>query len=666
MNRKIFLYVFILLISFLLNINQLSAQTSLKVPSIFSDNMILQRNIKILFWGTAAPGIPVTVKIDDSEFKGAADKDGRWKISAGEMKAGGPHSIEITDGKSSIKFSNVLIGDVWLCSGQSNMNMPLAGWGRIKNYKEEIAAADYPEIRLLTVPLTLAPEPLSDVKTDGWKICTPENIREFSAAAYFFGREIYKTEKIPIGLLHSSKGGTPVESWMSRENLKEFPEFDKKINFVTDSEGTEKYARLDRQFKINFKEWIAKLNKAEEGLNEADSWYAENVDDSGWMDCNVPGIIENNGLKNFDGVVWFRKEIDLPESWAGQKIHLSLGPVDDMDITYFNGEKIGQQDSKNNPSEYDVPAGLVKTGRNIIAVRVIDLSGNGGIWGLPSEIFIRNEDGNEIPLTGIWKMKSSVDLKTLPKQPARPNLDRYPIVLFNGMINPLIPFGIKGAIWYQGESNAERAYQYRELFPRMIKEWREKWGEGDFPFYFVQLARYKSLKAQPADDSWAELREAQAKALSLPNTGMVVIIETGDSLNVHPKDKQIVGRRLALIALHNVYGENVEYSGPVYKSMEIRDGRIILGFDHIGGGLTTKDGEELKGFAIAGADRKFVWAEAKIVDDKVVVWNENITKPVAVRYAWASFPVCNLTNKAGLPAGPFRTDDWPGITINKK
>ena len=314
------------------------------------------------------------------------------------------------------------------------------------------------------------------------------------------------------------------------------------------------------------------------------------------------------------------------------------------------------------PREYIIPSDLLKAGKNVVAVQAIDIVGYGGFWGKPQQMRLESETGNSIFLTGDWSYSKGIELKDLPRRPQPPTSPNRPTVLYNAMVHPLIPYAIRGAIWYQGESNAERAYQYRTLFPTMIRDWRKNWGQGNFPFYFVQLANFLSVQPEPVDDTWAELREAQLMTLSESNTGMAVIIDVGEANNIHPKNKQDVGKRLALIARNKVYGENIAYSGPIYKSMTVEGNSIHLSFDHVDGGLITRDNEILTGFAIAGADEKFHWADAKIDGETVVVSNLEVTEPVAVRYAWATNPVCNLYNKAGLPASPFRTDSWPGIT----
>ncbi|MGB9624270.1 MAG: sialate O-acetylesterase [Phycisphaerae bacterium] len=481
----------------------LPAAAAVKLPAVIGDNMVLQRDMKVPIWGTADPGEKVTVTIGDQKAATTAGADGRWMVRLDPLKAGGPFEMTVA-GNNKITLKDILVGEVWVCSGQSNMAMTVKA---AANAHEEISAAKYPDIRLFTVARKVAATPQSDTQ-GSWVRCSPETVGDFSAAAYYFGRHLYRELDVPIGLIHSSWGGTPAEAWTSRSTL------------------------------------------------EAD-----------------PAL----------------KAI-----------------VDRWDEQIANARRAG------NAAENKRPAAR--------------------------------------------GAKPPADLAASPGRPSS---------LYNGMIQPLIPYAIRGAIWYQGEANAGRAYQYRKLFPAMIQDWRKAWGQGDFPFLFVQLANFQPTKPEPSDSTWAELREAQTMTLSLPKTGMAVIIDIGEAKDIHPKNKQDVGKRLALAALAIAYGKDVAYSGPMYDSMKIEGDRIRLTFKHVDGGLVAKDGK-LKGFAIAGADRKFVWAEAQIDGDTVVVHSDKVARPVAVRYAWADNPECNLYNKAGLPASPFRTDDWPGVTATAK
>ena len=644
--------------------------SELKLPAIFSDNMVIQRDRKIPIWGWAKPSERVTVTFCSQQVEAVSDKNGNWIVELGPFSAGGPFEMEIS-GDKKIILKNVMIGDVWLCSGQSNMEMTVGGAGQVNNYQKEMAEAKYPNIRFFAVAHTKSDIPAKDVTGSGWMECSPQSVEKFSATAYFFGRHIHKHLNVPVGLICSTWGGTPVETWISKDSIKTHPDFKSLIK-----EMDSKPMDLDEAKKEYEKElslFAKEIDNKDLGIREGDeNWANPFYNDSDWKTMQIPHIWETMGYPNFDGVVWFRKDVDIPSSWAGRDLIISLGAVDDEDISWFNGKMIGKNRIWYISRAYKIPCSIVKPGRNVIAVRVLDTGGNGGMGGEPEQLKLEVKDNKgekAIPLTGLWKYKVSVNLKSLKiSPPINPESKIRPSILYNGMIAPLIPYGIRGVIWYQGESNATRAFQYRRLFQMLIQDWRRHWKGEDFPFLFVQLASFKAVQPEPEEDDWAELREAQTMALSLPNTGMAVTIDIGDAKDVHPKNKQDVGNRLALAARAIAYGENVVYSGPIYKkgSMEIEGNKIRLGFNHTGGGLIVKDGGELKGFAVAGNDKNFYWANAKIEEDTVVVSSEKVKKPVAVRYGWAANPICNFYNKENLPASPFRTDKWKGLTEGNK
>ena len=570
-------------------------------------------------------------------------------------RAGGPYELTLTDGQKLV-LENVMIGEVWICSGQSNMEMPLEGWGKIMNYKKEVSAADHPNIRLLHVEHVTSTQPESDIKVrdNGWQVCSPQTIPNFSATAYFFGREISEKQNVPVGLIHTSWGGTNVESWISGKVLQEMPDFS---NVVEEVRAMPDKTAMKAEYLKTLEAWN---NRVDEGFAAGKPVRAEvSLDDSNWAKMKFPGMVEEQGLNGFDGLIWLRRTVDIPASWAGKKVQLILGTIDDNDITYWNGQEVGRTTGYTIQRNYTVPGKLVKAGQLSLAIRIVD---TGGGCGMPNDLYLRSANGEQISLAGEWKYQVAADARKEGMPPKdmseNPNL---PTSLYNAMIHPLVPYGIRGAIWYQGENNASRAYQYRELFPLVIENWRKDWGK-DFPFYFVQLANFKPVSPEPVDSDWAELREAQTRTLSVANTGMAVIIDKGEANDIHPKDKQAVGHRLALIARAKTYGEQIPYSGPMYHSYEVDGDKIILSFDHTEGGLKSGDGKALQGFSIAGRDHKFHWAKAEIQGDKIVVSSPEVLYPVAVRYGWADNPVCNLYNGAGLPASPFRTDDWKGVT----
>ena len=646
-----------------------STQAAVRVPALVGNNMVLQQEKKVRIWGWAEPNEKVTLTFANQKAEATADAQGHWQTFIGPLKAGGPFEMTLI-ASNTLTFKNILVGEVWVCSGQSNMEWPLVN---SKNGAEAVAQANYPEIRLFTVQKATSETKLDDVKGQ-WVPTTPDSVGQFSAVGYYFGRELYQKLKVPVGLIHTSWGGTPAEAWTSNEALVTSAE----MQPILDRYQQSLKSLPDRQkdFQTRLVEWIKK-NLYEDPGNKGEALgYADpQASTSDWNTINLPQFFETAGMK-MDGAVWVRKEVDVPASWAGQPLQLSLAAIDDYDTTYFNGTKVGGigWDTPNSyivQRHYEVPAALVRPGRNVIAVRVFDSAGEGGFG--PGTMSLKPAgSGNEsITLGGQWNYK--IELELTPKTPdwgSRPEApgptnQNSPSVLYNAMIAPLTPYAIRGAIWYQGESNAGRAYQYRTLFPMMIRNWRSAWGEGDFPFYFVQLANWQPIKDQPGESEWAELREAQTWTLREPQTGMAVIIDIGDTNDIHPRNKLDVGQRLALWALANTYGQKGEYSGPLFEKFKVEGDKIKVTFSHAEG-LKTSDGSMPKGFAIAGEDHKFVWAEAKIEGNSVVVWSKDVMKPVAVRYAWADNPICNLFNKLNLPASPFRTDDWPGVTISRK
>ena len=650
MRNKCILFAALLMLS-----GAISAKVVL--PPMFSYKMVLQQQADAPIWGEAKPmkTVKVTTSWDGKTYETQADKEGKWKLSVRTPEAGGPYELTLTDGQKLV-LKNVMIGEVWICSGQSNMEMPLEGWGKIMNYKKEVSAADHPNIRLLHVEHVTSTQPESDIKVrdNGWQVCSPQTIPNFSATAYFFGREISEKQNVPVGLIHTSWGGTNVESWISGKVLQEMPDFS---NVVEEVRAMPDKTAMKAEYLKTLEAWN---NRVDEGFAAGKPVRAEvSLDDSNWAKMKFPGMVEEQGLNGFDGLIWLRRTVDIPASWAGKKVQLILGTIDDNDITYWNGQEVGRTTGYTIQRNYTVPGKLVKAGQLSLAIRIVD---TGGGCGMPNDLYLRSANGEQISLAGEWKYQVAADARKEGMPPKdmseNPNL---PTSLYNAMIHPLVPYGIRGAIWYQGENNASRAYQYRELFPLVIENWRKDWGK-DFPFYFVQLANFKPVSPEPVDSDWAELREAQTRTLSVANTGMAVIIDKGEANDIHPKDKQAVGHRLALIARAKTYGEQIPYSGPMYHSYEVDGDKIILSFDHTEGGLKSGDGKALQGFSIAGRDHKFHWAKAEIQGDKIVVSSPEVLYPVAVRYGWSDNPVCNLYNGAGLPASPFRTDDWKGVT----
>ena len=631
------------------------AVADVKLPAVIGDSMVLQRGGEVAIWGWADAGEEVKVRgswsrLFDGEKKTVADADGKWQVMLKTSGAGGPYTVTIT-GNNEIVLKDILVGEVWVCSGQSNMEWPM---GRVDNAEAEIAVADYPKIRLFTVAKNINPTPVEDC-TGSWAACTPESVQLFSAVGYYFGKKLQEELKVPVGLINTSWGGTVAESWTKREVIEEFGEFDDKLKAIDDE--LEKGIPTDAEFAQQIKEWQEGADALDVGVGE--SWHGEVFDDSAWGDMETPKSWDSEELKGFDGIVWNRKTIEIPAAWNGKELVVELGWIDDEDITWFNGKEIGRTANWKAVRKYAVPADLVKEGKNIIAVKTIDNGGGGGFHSAPDamKIYPKGKKDKAISLAGTWKYKVSVNIKKLPPKPLKTPLHvNMPTMLYNGMISPLVPYGIKGAIWYQGESNIGRDEQYSRLFPAMIQNWRDDWGRGDFPFYYVQIAPfvYGNLDA-PAS---AFLREAQMQTLAYKNVGMAVTMDIANVYNIHPRNKLDVGNRLALWALAKDYGRTeLAYSGPIYKSKLVEGGKIRLKFDYVNGGLVAKDGE-LTHFAIAGYDEKFVPAKAVIDGDTIVVSSEDVPVPVAVRYGFTNSAEPNLFNKAGLPASSFRTDSW--------
>lgn len=651
-----------------------AAWAEVKLAPLFQDHMVLQREREVPVWGTADPGEEVTVIVAEQGKRAVADEKGKWQVRLDPLRAGGPWGVEVKGKASAVKLQDVLVGDVWVCSGQSNMDMRVVD---CRDGAGEASRAHYPQIRLLKVPIRPAAEEQSETAGQ-WAVCSPTTVGDFSGAAYFFGREIHQKLNVPIGLIQSAVGGTPAESWTPVEELAKHPET--KPILEQWQKELAVYPQAKAAYDKQLAEWTEKYQKEPENAAETKGWAKPEFAASDWPTMKVPQHWQRVGLKH-NGTVWFRKEVDVPAEWAGHDLVVELGRIDDCDQTYFNGQRIGQT-WRDNPwavfvhRKYTVPGKLVKAGRNVVAVRVFDTGGDGGFAAEAGQMKVSSatEPGEPIPLEGEWRyqVEQAMRIPPMPAEPRGPANAWTPGTLWNGMVRPLVPYAIRGAIWYQGESNAGKAEQYQTLFPAMIAAWRERWGQGDFPFYFVQLANFgiwKADPAEPADSVWAELREAQSRTWErVPNTGMAVAIDIGDAVDIHPKNKQDVGRRLALAALANTYGrQELAFTGPILQRVDTEGRKVRLRFRPGAERLDLKGGSDVKGFAVAGEDKVFHRAEAYVEGhDTVVVYSDKVERPVAVRYGWADNPTVNLYNSAGLPASPFRTDSWPGVTTGKR
>ena len=637
-------------ILFLIFIIATSTFCQVKLPKLISDGMVLQRDINVRIWGWASDGEKITIHFVDSTYQTNTNQNGEWEVELSKLKAGGPYVMKI-DASNSITINDIMIGDVWVCSGQSNMEHSLGSFDWV--YKKEITNSTNKYIREFHVPQKYDFNVTQkDLQSGSWKIANPENVVNFSAVAYFFGKAMYEKYKVPVGLINSSLGGSPVESWISEDALKTFPAYYNEARLFRDSSLIEKIETSDSK-RINA--WYNLSSKIDEGYKNQNSWRDPSLDDSNWLTMKIPGYWADTKVGFLNGVVWFRKKVNIPASMVGKNAKIILGRIVDADSVFINGKFVGNTTYLYPRRRYDIPAGVLREGENTIVIRVVNSSDRGGfVFDKPYQIQTENDT---IDLKGEWKFKVGDIMPSLASQTF---IRWMPMGLYNAMIAPLLNYKIKGAIWYQGESNAGRPGDYFDLFSALINDWRNKWNEGNFPFLFVQLPNFMEAKSEPTESDWALLREAQLKTLSLPNTGMAVTIDVGEWNDIHPVDKKDVGDRLALAAEKIAYGDDVVYSGPIYKSMKVEGNKIVLSFTHIGTGLVAKGGGDLKYFAIAGKDKHFVWAKAKIKGDKVIVWSDNVSNPIAVRYAWADDPEgANLYNREGLPASSFRTDDFP-------
>ncbi|MFZ4775060.1 MAG: sialate O-acetylesterase [Terrimicrobiaceae bacterium] len=659
------------------------AQGAVVLPPIISDHMVLQNSPKARIWGKADPGEAVSVMLGAITSKTTAGADGKWAIEL-DLSASLPGPFEmVVEGKNRIAIADVVVGEVWVASGQSNMHFRLV---QTLGAPEEIAASANPMLRQFTEPPVASFEPLDECK-GVWIVARPESAKDFTAVGYYFGKRLQKELQTAVGLISASWGGSPVEAWTSREALDTVPEL---------KEANERYAKLIAEYPekkatyvTDFGKWIADNAREDRPSPDVDAYAGTAVAPEGWQKVTLPGSLTAPGLPT-SGVFWLRKEIEIDAKQANKPLQVDLGPMDGFEAIYWNGQWVkttsykdleGQNTSRN----CMIPAESVKEGKTILAVRVY------------APVSLPKFRGATQWIRGEWLAKAEFEFCTLDAQqvaaapivPASPMPKQLnPGTLFCGMINPIVPYAIRGAIWYQGEANVGRAWQYRKTFPLMIQDWRSRWKQGDFPFYFCQLANFGDKSAQPAEANFSELREAQSETLKSPNTGQAVIIDLGEAGSIHPRNKQEVGDRLARIALAKDYRKQIAYSGPIYQALKIENGKIRLSFAHLEGGLVAQPvpatfvknsllneapplvrnspRSELEGFAICGEDKKWGWADAKIEGDTVLVWNEKVPFPVAVRYGWDANPTCNLYNQAGLPASPFRTDDFSATTRDGK
>jgi sialate O-acetylesterase len=680
-------------------------QADVKLPGWMSSNMVLQQQTKVHLQATAKKGatVKITPSWDKNTQKVVADKaTGAFEFDLQVPSAGGPYTLTFDDGKKLV-LENVMAGEVWFCSGQSNMEMPVKGWGMVNNYEQEVADANHPLVRLFQVKKVVAHSPQTEVPldyTNGWAVCSPETVGEFSAAAYFFAREVSQKLGIAIGVVNSSWGGTPAESWVSLDELLHVIGFQDHARKVFAAGFDED--KITQLFQQERAEWMQEVFAADQGLEkgniDAAAWAAADLDVTGWKQMAQPVHWNNTPeLKDFDGIVWMRRTVEIPASLAGKDLKLELGTIDDEDCTYWNGQRVGMTSGWNANRCYTVPGKLVKAGKNVLTVRMNDTGGDGGFL-TDAKDFCITAGSTELSLAGNWSWRASMSAaeKKTPKnmtEPVDPKSSWYPASLYNSMVAPFLSMPIRGFLWYQGCSNVGRAVQYESLFQTLIQDWQARFNKNAevapfpkpepptqnlrrryipnteskaLPFYFVQIANYLQRKDLQPESGWAAIREAQRKALKLDGVGMAVNIDIGMANDIHPKNKQEVGRRLALLALNRTYGRQEPCAAPEYLQMQVADGKAMLSF--LPSFFTDKleENADIKGFTVAGPDHQ--WYVAKAHTEvygqflwRVVVECPEVPHPVAVRYGWADNPECTLRTVSGLPVGPFRTDDWDDI-----
>jgi sialate O-acetylesterase len=621
--------------------------SQVRLPKLVSDGMVLQRDIPVKIWGWASAGEKVALHFNGKSFETTTPTNGKWQITLPAQKAGGPFEMEIS-GTNRISLKNILFGDVWLCSGQSNMETTMSRVSPL--YGKEIETCTNPNIRLFQVPVRWNyTNPQQDIQGGKWEEANPQNILKYTAVGYFFARDLNEKYHVPIGIIQCAAGGSSAESWISEESLKAFPEQYKIAKQLADSIYLKNLVASENAAQRN---WFSELVKNDLG-RKSTPWLAPSLNDSSWPTYQLPNSFAGTGMDFTNGVVWFRKEIELPESVSGKQALLEIGRIVDSDSVFVNGKFVGTTGYQYPPRRYTISPGILKAGKNNITVRVVSQSGIGAfIQEKPYQLTVEDQI---FDLKGTWKYQVGAKCDASPSATFFPG---KPLGLYNAMLSPIVNYALKGMVWYQGESNAERASEYSAVLTTLIGEWRKLWNQGNLPFLFVQLPDFMEPKKEPSEGEWATLRNQQLKTLSVPNTAMVVTIGLGEWNDIHPLRKKEVGQRLALAAEKLAYGDKkMVASGPIYQSMKVKGNKIELTFSDCGSGLKTNDGKELKHFAISGADKKYVWAKAEIKGNKVIVWSDVVSKPVSVRYAWADNPEgANLCNAEGLPASPFTTE----------
>lgn len=636
------------LIAILIGIS-INAIANIRLPKLISDGMVLQRDVPVNIWGWADAGEIIVIRFNQGQYQVVADHNGNWNVQLDKLGAGGPYKMVLL-GKNRIEINDIWMGDVWVCSGQSNMELNMQRAAPL--YVNEMAHCDNPQIRQFVVPQVYNfNQPQTDFQGGSWVSVNTATIGKFSAVAYFFARELNFRFQVPVGIINASLGGSPAEAWISEDALKSFPDY---YNILQKYKSKELIDSIEAADRNRSQQWYNQLAQTDLGCKNQDLlWKNGNQEHKEWQEITVPGYWEKSPLKGVNGVVWYRRSFNL-DSLEGMPAYLELGRIVDADSVFINGQFVGTTSYQYPPRRYHVPSGILVKGENKLVVKVISNSGTGGF--VPDKNYSLTINRTTIDLTGEWQFRIGA---TMPSLASQTFVRWQPGGLFNAMIYPMTNYTVKGFAWYQGESNVDRYAEYEKLLTSLVNCWRGHWQQGELPFIITQLPNFMERWPEPTESNWARFREQQFKALSIPNSALAVTIDLGEWNDIHPLNKKDVGVRMAKAAANLAYGDDQSvYTGPLFRSFEIQGDKIIISFNQVGAGLQAKGGEGIKGFAIAGKDKKFVWASAKIEGDKIFVWHPKISKPVAVRYGWADNPECNLYNLSGFPASPFRTDEW--------
>ena len=636
------------LVALLLVGTALSVTAQVKLPRLIADGMVLQRDTDVRIWGWASNQEPLSICFLGKEYLAKASDTGAWSVSLGSLQAGGPYSMQIKGTTDSIELKDIYIGDVWLASGQSNMELTMDRVAPL--YPQEIQSASNQEIRFFEVPKTFDfNQPREDLEYGQWKPVSPSNTGQFAAVPYFYAKNLYKAYKVPIGIINSALGGSPAEAWLSQGALKAFPQHYNELQRFKAPQTIDSIQRAD---KARINAWHTQAQQKDKGLLE--DWKTRPLQDSLWDQMEIPGFWADTQMGYTNGVVWFKRDIDLSPDWQNVPAKLLLGTIVDADSVFVNGQFVGNTTYQYPPRRYAIAKDILKAGKNTITIRVTSEIGRGGFT--PEKQYQLISDKGSVDLTGPWRFRLGT---AMPRLEGQTFIRWKPGGLFNAMIHPLKNYSIKGALWYQGESNTDTPDEYQKLMAALIQDWRGQWKQPELPFLLVQLANFMEVKQRPGESQWARLRDAQLKTLSIPHTAMAVAIDIGEWNDIHPLNKKSVGDRLARAAKAVAYKEDILSGGPLYDSYKIQGDSIVISFKNVGKGLVARGADSLNHFAIAAKDRAFVWAKAEIRGDKIIVYHPKVKAPVAVRYGWADNPKsANLYNKQDLPASPFRTDNW--------